>query len=393
MSEIYLDNAATMKPIESIVSQFNSYMTEYWYNPSAMYSKGNFVRDKIESVRSMVSRELNCAHDEIYFTSGAAESNNWILKGFVDQCKIDNVMPIIITTKLEHKSVSSCLEEISKCEGKFIRISYVDIIQNENLFNSGCIDIDDLECKISYYKHLYDGNMKYYILVFIQYANSEIGTIQDIKKISEICRKYNTIFATDATAVFGHCKIDVKELGIDLLSASAQKLGGLKGTGFLYKKNNINIQPLICGSQERGKRGGTENVFGIISLGEAIKNIDYDIAIQISEKSDYMIRMLVSKFDCVLNGALNKRLYNNINITFNNNITGEALIYMLDSCGIYISAGSACNTNNPSPVLKAIGLSDEEISKTIRITLNEKTSINNINYVVEQIDKAIKVLE
>lgn len=387
---IYLDNAATTKPVVSIMEAIKPYIETDWYNPSVLYSKGKNVKEKIESVRCQVAKEICAMSDEVYFTSGASESNNWVIRGFIDECKANNILPVILTTHIEHKSILNCIDNIQlineKCCCRFI-----------NVHKDGQINITDLQEALEYYKKNYGENIK--VLVSICMANSEIGTIQDLKIISNIVHRYNAILHTDATQAFGHIPINTNILGIDLLTASSQKLGGLKGTGFLYKRSGINIKPLICGSQEKGQRGGTENVVGIVALGEAIKSIAYkrncySENYEIITMREYMIEKLVNKFGCHVNGSRDKRLPNNVNVTFPQNITGEALIYMLDISNIYISSGSACNShsNIPSSTLQAIGLSDEEISKTIRITLSENITKKQIDSFIRELDKQIAVL-
>lgn len=381
-AEIYLDNAATTKPINSILEVIKPYIETQWFNPSTLYSKGRDVREKIECVRCQLAKEISANSDEIYFTSGASESNNWVIRGFIDQCKIDGIKPVIITTQIEHKSILECITNISKihkvCEYNFVAVHK----------ESGLVKREHLEKLLEYYKRVYGKCAK--ILISICMANSEIGTIQDIGELVAIAHEYNAIFHTDATQAFGHIPINTQVLGVDLLTASAQKFGGLKGTGFLFKRASVNIKPLIYGSQEQGQRGGTENVVGIIAMDEAIKHIDYCTR---QEKMllmrDYFTNQLVDKFDCKVNGSMKSRLPNNINVTFPQAITGELLIYLLDIHGIYISSGSACNLAKPSSVLQAIGLTEDEISRTIRITMPDDITKEDIDYVIETIQQKI----
>ncbi len=388
METVYLDNAATTQPVSSIMEAIKPYIETDWYNPSVLYSKGGNVKEKIESVRSNVAEEIGAWNDEIYFTSGASESNNWAIRGFVDECITENVKPLIITTHIEHKSILECVKNLYKIYKTAYRYVLVKC--------TGEIDIEDLEHTLNLASRINsNGEDKIKTLISIGLANSEIGTIQDIKTISHIAHSYNAILHTDATQAFGHVPIDVNILGVDLLTASAQKLGGLKGTGFLYKRRGIDIKPLIYGSQEKGQRGGTENVVGIIAFGEAIKQINYISEYQdISFLRDYMIEKLVKRFGCQVNGSRNNRLPNNVNVTFPQNITGEALIYVLDTDGIYISSGSACNSysNKPSNVLMSIGLSEEEASRTLRITLSDKITKENIDYFIDRLERAMKLL-
>lgn len=381
METVYLDNAATTKPVDSIVEAVKPYIESEWYNPSAKYSKGSNVKKKIESVRADIAKEISADSDEIYFTSGATESNNWVIRGFVDQCKIENKKPLIITTNIEHGSIIKCVKAMEKLYAKCI---YLPVNQ------SGCFILESLNAVLESYKDI--PCVK--VLVTIGMGNNEIGTIQDITSIANMVHDYNGVLHTDATQCFGHIPIDNRVLCADMISASAQKFGGLKGIGFLYKKNSVEIQPLIYGSQEQGQRGGTENVVGIVALGEAINQIDYSKADKVKHLRNYMIEKLVKRLGCKVNGSITDRLPNNINITFLQSITGEALIYMLDMCNIYISSGSACNAHSikPSYVLQAIGLDDYEISRTIRITLPDDINKEQIDTVVDEIEKQIQVL-
>lgn len=387
METVYLDNAATTKPVSSIMEAIKPYIETNWYNPSVLYSKGKDVKEKIEEIRSYVATEIGAWSDEIYFTSGASESNNWVIHGFIDECKANWIQPVIITTHIEHKSVEECIKNLL-CIESDLECEYLSVN------NYGQVKINELEELLEYFRIADDDTNRIKVLVSIGMANSEIGTIQDINNISNIVHRYNAIIHTDATQSFGHIPIDVNILDVDLLTASAQKLGGLKGTGFLYKRRGINIKPLIYGSQENGQRGGTENVVGIVALGEAVKQIDYFKTDNVKHLKNYMIEKLVNRLGCKVNGSIVDRLPNNINITFPQSITGEALIYMLDMCNIYISSGSACNTHSikPSYVLQAIGLDDYEISRTIRITLPDDINKEQIDTVVDEIEKQIQVL-
>lgn len=381
METVYLDNAATTKPVNSIVEAVKPYIESEWYNPSAKYSKGSNVKKKIESVRADIAKEIGANSNEIYFTSGATESNNWVIRGFVDQCKIEGKKPLIITTNIEHGSIIKCVKAMEKLYAKCI---YLPVNQN------GCFILESLNAVLKFYKDM--PCVK--VLVTIGMGNNEIGTIQDITSIANMVHDYNGVLHTDATQCFGHIPIDNQVLCADMISASAQKFGGLKGIGFLYKKDSIEIQPLIYGSQEQGQRGGTENVVGIVALGEAINQIDYSKTDKVKHLRNYMIEKLVKRLGCKVNGSITDRLPNNINITFPQSITGEALIYMLDMCNIYISSGSACNAHSikPSYVLQAIGLDDYEISRTIRITLPDDINKKQIDTVVDEIEKQIQVL-
>lgn len=387
METVYLDSAATTKPVDSIVEAVKPYIESEWYNPSAKYSKGSNVKKKIESVRTAIAKEIHADSNEIYFTSGATESNNWVVRGFIDQCKLERKSPLIITTNIEHSSIMECIENIYDIYYPSLYCKLVSVN------NEGKVKIDSLKRLLDYYRVDDDiSNIK--VLVSVGMANNEIGTIQNIASIANIVHAYGGILHTDATQCFGHIPINNQILCADMISASAQKLGGLKGIGFLYKREGVEIRPLIYGSQEQGQRGGTENVVGIVALGEAINQIDYSKIDKVKHLRNYMIEKLVKRLGCKVNGSIIDRLPNNINITFSQSITGEALIYMLDMCNIYISSGSACNAHSikPSYVLQAIGLDDYEISRTIRITLPDDINKEQIDTVVDEIEKQIQVL-
>ena len=387
MAQIYLDNAATAgyTPIDEIVvNTITKAMKNCWQNPSSLYA--NDVKEEINRCRGQIARFIGAKPDEIIFTSGASESNNMAIRGWVDNEISDNFEKkynnlIVITTPIEHKSIIKSVESEVLGAGAWYC----------NVDEFGLIDTNHLD-KLLYYQ------LGKPILVSVGMANNEIGTIQNIKEVSKLVHRYNGVLHVDATQAFGHIPINVEELGIDMMSASGHKISPvLKGIGFLYKKNCINIQPLIYGSQEYGLRGGTENTFGIIGLANAIKycdtsqkNID-----EMCKKRDYLIDSLKSKFNCKLNGHSEQRLPNNINITFPQNITGEGLLYTLDISDIKISTGSACNSKEiaPSHVLKGIGLTDEEILKTIRISLPSDIRYQDIDDIINEIDKSIRLIE
>lgn len=375
---IYLDSASTTKPKKEVIDAVMPYMTEMWYNPSSMYGKAVEVKSAIEEARCNVARFINAQPEEIYFTSGASESNNWVIRGWVDNHNIKKVTPHIITTRLEHKSIINAIHN----RNLNAEIHYVNNDEN------GLIDYSHLK-KLLW---LYEGEP---ILVSICAANNEIGTMQSLKNISDLVHKYDGVFHIDATQMLPYSPVDVNAFGVDVMSGSGHKLGAFKGSGFLYKKNGISIKPLIYGSQERSLRGGTENILGIIGLGEAVRHINFNNLNEICNKRDYLIKELEDKFDCKLNGHRVCRLPNNVNVTFPHNITGEALLYTLDMSDIYISVGSACNSREieSSHVLRAIGLSDEQAARSIRITISEYITYEEIDKFIEELGKAIKLIE
>lgn len=384
----YLDAAATAgyTDVDNIVvdTMINA-MTRHWQNPSSLYATD--VRDEIDKCRVNIAKFIGAKPDEIIFTSGASESNNMAIRGWVDEELYDGYkMAHIITTPIEHKSILNTVNNKRLCA----RIRYCDVN------NLGLIDVNSLKSLLWFTEDEPT-------LVSIGMANNEIGTIQNIKEIADIVHEYGGILHVDATQAFGHIPIDVKELGIDMMSVSGHKISPvLKGVGFLYKKSNVKIKPLIYGSQENGLRGGTENTFGIIGLSKAVEhcNVSQERINEMCQKRDYFINLLKSKFSkfgcgVKLNGCSVNRLPNNINVTLPQNITGEALLYTLDLDGIQIGTGSACNSASiePSYVLKAIGLTDEEAMRTIRLTFGSDITYEDIDYVVDQIDKAIRIIE
>lgn len=378
---IYLDSASTAKYSnidDVIVNTITTAMQDSWMNPSSLYAAN--IKNKINKCRTNIAKFIGAKPEEIYFTSGASESNNWAIRGWFDANIFKRYLNIV-TTPIEHKSIL----EVVKSRRFSANVFYCDVNK------SGFVNCEHLEEIL--YKCEFGS-----VLVSIIMANNEIGTIQNIKKISNIVHKYGDILHVDATQAFGHIPIDVEKLGVDMMSCSGHKISPvLRGIGFLYKRNDVNIQPLIYGAQENGLRGGTENTYGIIGLNKAVEYCDISDN-KINErcnKRDYFICLLESKFGCKLNGDGFERLPNNINVTFPQNITSEALLYTLDLSEIKMSAGSACNSKSiePSYVLKEIGLTDEQAIRTVRFTLSDDITYEEINHVIKEIEKAIKLIE
>lgn len=379
--EIYLDNAATTKPKREVVEAMMPYFIEKWHNPSSLYSASTKIKKDIENARSIVGNFINAEPEEIFFTSSGSEGNCWAIQGWVNQCIANGGSPSVITSVIEHKSILECVENLNNVDVHFVGVN-----------EAGYVNIKDLEDIVK--QEVYSGKI---VLVSIQFANNEIGTIQHINEISNVVHEYGANFHTDAVQAFGHIQIDVKELGIDMMTVSGHKIGVPKGIGFLYKKSNVKIKPLIYGSQMDNMRGGTENVpyiIGMVKAVELLKENMQNTYIQTFNMRGYMFEKLC-KLGCKFNGGMFNRLPNNISVTFTQNITGESLIYMLDMCGIYVSVGSACNSHSveQSYVLKAIGLSDEEAMRTIRITISENITKEQIDNVIFEIEKQIKLLE
>lgn len=388
---VYLDAAATAKYTNTddiIVNTITQAMRDSWMNPSSLYATN--VRNKINKCRANIANFIKAQPDEIYFTSGSSESNNWAIRGWVDQAWCDKMTkggedyfpktPHVITISTEHKSILSLIKDESlSC---FKHDCPVD--------RYGIVILESLERLLQTYE-------SEPILVSVCMANNEIGVVQPIELISDLVHKYNGIFHIDATQAFGHIPIDVEKLGIDMMSVSGHKISPvLKGIGFLYKRNGINIRPLIYGNQENQLRGGTENTFGIIGLSKAIElcDVSHKKVDELCKIRDYFIELLVFKFGCKLNGHDKHRLPNNINVTFPQNITGESLLYMLDTSNVLISTGSACNSKSiqPSYVLKAIGLSDDESMRTVRFSLSDDITYKDIEFVIKEIERAISII-
>jgi cysteine desulfurase len=384
---MYLDNAGTTKVRPEVLEAMMPYLKDEFYNPSAIYSDGVKVKNAIEDSRNTIADFINANADEIYFTSGSSESNCWAIQGYVFAGMMDFAKTEIVTTRIEHKSIMECVDAMDRLGGNtgYCDVTYLDVDED------GFVDMEQL-------KSVFEDREEpdyYDILVSVQLANNECGVIQDIRAISDIVHKYGGILHVDATQVFGQIPIDVKTMGIDMLSASAHKIGGVKGIGFLYKKNDIEIQPIIYGSQNAGYRGGTENVAGIVGFAKAVElaSEEMENKLELSVKRDYFINEL-TRNGCKLNGASAPRLPNNVNVMLPDGIGSEELLYILDLDDIQCSTGSACNSHSkkPSYVLKALGLTDEECARSIRFTISSDITFEDIDYVVNEIVKAMKIM-
>lgn len=371
---IYVDNAATTAVSKNVIDAMIPYYNEKYGNPSSLYSIGRESKKAIEVARETVSECINALPSEIFFTSGGSESDNWAIKGVAYEQAL-NGKKHIITTTFEHHAVLHTVEALKK-DG--FEITYLDVHEN------GLIRPEELE------KALRDDTA----LVTIMYANNEIGTIQPIAEIGKICRNHGVIFHTDAVQAIGNVLIDVKEQNIDLLSLTAHKFHGPKGVGALYIKKGIKIKNLIeGGAQERGRRAGTENVPGIVGLSTALKFACSDIekrAKRISKLRDKLIDNALKIEHSRLNGDLNNRLPGNVNMCFEG-IEGESLLLMLDMHGICASSGSACTSGSldPSHVLLAIGLPHEIAHGSLRISLSDDNTEEEVDYIIEVLPKII----
>jgi cysteine desulfurase len=369
MKNIYLDNASTTPLDENVLKIMNETSKKYFANPSSQHTPGKEARKKLEEARETIAKFINASAKEIYFTSGGTESNNLAIKGLA---KTHPEKKHIITSSIEHPSVLNVCSEMEK-EG--YKITYLKTNKE------GLIDLKELEREIS----------SRTLLVSIMLVNNEIGTVQDIEKIAKICKEKKVFFHTDAVQAFGKIKIDVKKIGIDLLSASGHKINAPKGIGFLYVNENVKILPIQNGGgQERGIRSGTENLLGAIAIAEATK---IKRGIKEIEKSKNKIIEEIEKIKgAKINGSRKNRIYNNINVSFYG-IEGESLMLLLDGDGIFVSTGSACNSTKleESHVLKAIGVDEMYINGTIRITL-DKLSKSEEDFVINKIRENVEKL-
>lgn len=369
-----MDNAATTKVNPEVLECMLPFLKEEFGNPSTIYGIGKKAREAVEEARNKVAKFLGADAKEIFFTSCGTESDNWAIKGaaYEGSKKGKNH---IITSKIEHHAVLHTVEKLAK-DG--FCVTYLDVDKN------GLVDPQDVKNAIT----------EKTALVTIMYANNEIGTIEPIEEIGKICREKGVLFHTDAVQAVGHIKIDVKAQNIDMLSLSGHKFGAPKGVGALYIKKGTKIQKFMeGGAQESGKRSGTENVAGIVGLGRAIEIAYKDIEIKnnkLIEKRDKLISELLKIERSRLNGDSVKRLPGNVNISFEG-IEGESLLLFLDMAGICASSGSACTSGSldPSHVLLAIGLPHEIAHGSLRLTLSENNTEEEIEYVVSEVDNIV----
>ncbi|WP_411679191.1 cysteine desulfurase NifS [Clostridium thailandense] len=366
--EIYMDYAATTFIKPEVLEEMNPYFTQYFGNPSSIYHISRKTKGAIDMARDRIASSINSRNDEIYFTSGGSEADNWAIKGiaFANREKGNH----IITSCIEHHAV---LHTCNYLEEQGFEVTYLPVDEY------GFIKIDDLKEAIT------DKT----ILVSIMFANNEIGTIEPIKEIGEICKQRGVFFHTDAVQAIGNILIDVKDMNIDLLSMASHKFYGPKGMGALYIRKGIKIHNLIHGgAQERARRAGTENVAGIVGMGKAI-----ELAVQNIESEskrliflrDKLINGLLKITGVKLNGASgDKRLPGNINVSFEG-IDGEVLLMSLDNLGICASSGSACSAGaiEPSQVLLSIGISKEMAKGALRLTLGSETTEEEIDCLLE----------
>jgi cysteine desulfurase len=374
---IYLDNAATTKTRPEVVEAMLPYFTEYYGNPSSVYEFATPSKKAIAEARETIAKSLGAKTNEIYFTAGGSESDNWAIKATAEA--YESKGKHIITSKIEHHAVLHTCEYLEK---RGFEITYLDVDEN------GTVKLDELKKAIR----------PDTILISIMFANNEIGTIQPIKEIGEIAKEHGIIFHTDAVQAYAHVPINVDEYHIDMLSVSGHKFNGPKGIGFLYIRTGLKLRSFIHGgSQERKRRGGTENVPGIVGIGKAVEiamaNLAERTAYEV-ELRDYLIDRVLREVPYVrLNGHRTNRLPNNANFAFQF-IEGESLLIMLDMQGICGSSGSACTSGSldPSHVLLAIGLPHEIAHGSLRLTLSEETTREDIDFTVDEIKKIVEKL-
>jgi cysteine desulfurase len=367
---IYMDYAATTYTKDEVINEMMPYFNKYYGNPSSIYSLSRDTKKAIDLSRDRVARAINSESNEIYFTGGGSEADNWALKGIAFSHK--NKGNHIITTKIEHHAVLHACEFLEK---HGFDVTYL------NVDEQGFISLEELKNAIT------DKT----ILVSIMFANNEIGTIQPIKEIGQICRERKVLFHTDAVQAIGNLKVDVKDMNIDMLSLAAHKFYGPKGVGALYIRKGIRIENLVHGgAQERSRRAGTENIAGIVGLGKAIELATSNMK-ENSERlvilRDKLINGLMQIPHTRLNGPIGeKRLPGNVNVCFEF-IEGESTLLLLDDLDICASSGSACTSGalDPSHVLLAIGLPHEIAHGSLRLTLGDATTEEEVDYVLQSV--------
>ncbi len=374
---VYLDNAATTKVRPEVVEAMLPYFTEIYGNASAVYDFGQKCKQAIEDARETIGASIGTKASNIYFTAGGSESDNWALKGVAEAYKDKGKH--IITTKIEHHAI---LHTCAYLEQQGYEVTYLDVDAD------GLVSPEDVKKAIR----------PDTILISVMFANNEIGTIEPIEEIGAIAHEHGILFHTDAVQAYAQVPIDVEKMHIDLLSASGHKLNGPKGIGFLYIRQGLKLKSFIHGgAQERKRRAGTENVPGIVGLGKAVEiamaTMDERIKKE-SELRDYLIARVEEEIPFAkLNGHRVKRLPNNINFCFRF-IEGESMLIMLDMAGICGSSGSACTSGSldPSHVLLAIGLPHEIAHGSLRLTLSDEITKEQLDYVVDHLKEIVAKL-
>ena len=374
---IYLDNAATTALRPEVFEAMKPYFLENYSNPNSIYTFAQQSKKAVDEARETIAGVIGAKPDEIYFTAGGSESDNWAIKGCAEAFASKGKH--IITTKIEHHAVLHTCEYLEK---KGIEVTYLDVDEN------GMISLEQLEQAIR----------PDTVLISIMFANNEIGTIEPVREIGAIARKHGVLFHTDAVQAFGHVPVQVDELNIDMLSASAHKFHGPKGIGFLYMRNSVKLGAYMHGgAQERSRRAGTSNVPGIIGMAKAAQLAAAGMeenGKKIAAVRDHLIERVLAEVPFSrLNGHREKRLPNNVNFCFRF-IEGESLLIMLDQRGICASSGSACTSGSldPSHVLLAIGLPHEIAHGSLRLTLSAETTMEDVDDVADSIKTVVERL-
>lgn len=374
---IYMDNAATTRIAPEVLDAMLPYLREEYGNPSSAYKFSGRIAEKVAEARNTIGKVIGAKEKEIFFTSGGSESDNWAIKGIADARRDKGNH--IITTKIEHHAVLHTCEFLEK---RGFEVTYLPVDEK------GLVNIDELKAAIR----------PSTILVSVMFANNEIGTIEPVKEIGRIAHEHGVLFHTDAVQAFGHVPIDVNEMNIDLMSASAHKIHGPKGIGFLYIRSGVRLSNLIHGgAQESGRRAGTTNAAGIIGFAKAAELAARDMEDTISREKtlrDRLMHKVLSEVPYArVNGDLENRLSNNVSFCFRF-VEGESLLIMLDNKGICASSGSACTSGSldPSHVLLAIGLPHEIAHGSLRLTLSAENTEEEIDYVAETIKQVVQRL-
>ena len=377
MRNVYLDYSATTPVKEEVLKEMIPYFTEKFGNPSSLYDKGLEAKAAVDHAREQLAALINADPKEIYFTAGGTEADNWSLMGVAD--KLKDKGNHIITTKIEHHAILHSCEFLEK---HGYEVTYLGIDKN------GRISLEELENAIT------DKT----ILISVMMVNNEIGTVQPIKEIGKIAKAHKIIFHTDAVQALGNVPIDVKDMGIDLMSMSSHKIYGPKGEGALFMRKGLRISNYIHGgAQENSKRAGTENLTGIVGFGKAaeLARVNFDKHVQhCSELRNYLVDRILKEIpDTQLNGTMEGRHPGNTNITFKF-IEGESILLLLNQFGISVSTGSACSSKSlePSHVLVALGVPVEMIHGTVRFTVGDFTTKEDIDYVIEKLKIIVEKL-
>lgn len=379
--KVYLDYSATTPVRDEVLKEMLPYFTEHFGNASSLYTIGLESKAAIDKAREQVANLIGASPKEIYFTGGGSESDNWVLESIANDMKSKGKGNHIITSRIEHHAVLHTCQFLEK---NGYEVTYLDVEKD------GTVTPEALE------KAIRDDT----VLISIMYINNEIGTIEPIRELAEVAHKHGILFHTDAVQAVGNTPIDVKAAGIDMLSMSSHKIYGPKGEGALYVRRGVRIPSFIHGgAQEMGKRAGTENLAGIVGFGKAAELAKQNLENHVrhcSELRDYLVQQIMKKIpDVYLNGPadMSRRHPGNANITFEY-IEGESILLLLDSFGIAVSTGSACSSKSlePSHVLSAIGVPDEMIHGTIRFTVGDFTTKEDIDYTVECLVKVVERL-